>query len=168
MGAADQLHRILSLRIRIQQSGSLCQGLCTCFGRQRPDRYLHRPGSADHCNGGCMAMRPYLPEYFDQPEPPRKTMTSFFQRYADVGRSDRHIQMPQRFLPTTVSHYPLDVLVGHWEKYLVDPSSAREHFPWAARFVMNVGAWAGVEPRSEVSLHLCSVVRRESGELPHE
>lgn len=71
-------------------------------------------------------------------------MTSFFQRYADVGTSDMHIQMPQRFLPTTVSHYPLDVLVGHWEKYLVDPSSAREHFPWAARFVMGmpVPTWA--------------------------
>lgn len=71
-------------------------------------------------------------------------MTSFFQRYADVGTSDMHIQMPQRFLPTTVSHYPLDVLVGHWEKYLVDPASAREHFPWAARFVMGmpVPTWA--------------------------
>lgn len=71
-------------------------------------------------------------------------MTSFFQRYADVGTSDMHIQMPQRFLPTTVSHYPLDVLVGHWEKYLVDPSSARECFPWAVRFVMGmpVATWA--------------------------
>ena len=75
-------------------------------------------------------------------------MTSFFQRYADVGTSDMHIQMPQRFLPTTVSHYPLDVLVGHWEKYLVDPSSASECFPWAVRFVMGmpVPTWArGVE-----------------------
>ncbi|KKX68103.1 DUF262 domain-containing protein [Pseudomonas putida] len=71
-------------------------------------------------------------------------MTSFFQRYADVRTSDMHIQMPQRFLPTTVSHYPLDVLVGHWEKHLVDPSSAREHFPWAVRFVMGmpVATWA--------------------------
>lgn len=71
-------------------------------------------------------------------------MTSFFQRYADVRTSDMHIQMPQRFLPTTVSHYPLDVLVGHWEKYLVDPSSARECFPWAVRFVMGmpVATWA--------------------------
>ena len=75
-------------------------------------------------------------------------MTSFFQRYADVRTSDMHIQMPQRFLPTTVSHYPLDVLVGHWEKYLVDPSSARDSFPWAVRFVMGmpVPTWArGVE-----------------------
>ena len=71
-------------------------------------------------------------------------MTSFFQRYADAGKSDTHILMPHRFLPTTVSHYPLDVLVGHWEKYLVDPSSARECFPWAVRFVMGmpVATWA--------------------------
>ena len=74
-----------------------------------------------------MAMRPYVPKYFDQPELPRKTMTSSFKRYADGGTSDRHIYMPQRLLPTTVSHYPIDVLVGHWEKYLVDPSSAHEH-----------------------------------------
>jgi hypothetical protein len=65
-------------------------------------------------------------------------MTSFFKRYADAGTSDLHIHMPQRLLPTTVSHCPLEVLVGHWEKYLVDPSSAREHFPWAARFVMGM------------------------------
>ena len=83
-------------------------------------------------------MRPYLPEYFDQPELPRKTITSFFKRYADGGTSDLHIHMPQRLLPTTVSHCPLEVLVGHWEKYLEDPSSAREHFPWAARFVMGM------------------------------
>lgn len=65
-------------------------------------------------------------------------MTSFFKRYADGGTSDLHFRMPQRLLPTTVSHCPLEVLVGHWEKYLVDPSSAREHFPWAARFVMGM------------------------------
>lgn len=71
-------------------------------------------------------------------------MTSFFQRYAHGGTSDLHIHMPQRFLPTTVSHCPLEVLVGHLEKYLLDPSSAREHFPWAARFVMGmpVPNWA--------------------------
>lgn len=83
-------------------------------------------------------MRPYLHEYFDQPEIPRKTMTFSFKRYADGGTSDRHIYMPQRLLPTTVSHYPIDVLVGHWEKYLVDPSSAHDRFPWAGRFVMGM------------------------------
>ena len=138
MGAADQLHQIVNLHSRIQQIGGLCRGLCTCFGRQRPDRYLHRSGSADHRNGGCMAMRPYLPEYFDRPELPRKTMTSIFKRYADGGTSDRHIHMPQRLLPTSVSHCPLEVLVGHWEKHLVDPSSARDCFPWAAHFVMGM------------------------------
>ncbi len=65
-------------------------------------------------------------------------MTSIFQRYADDEPSELRIQMPQRVLATTVSHYPIDVLVGQWEKYLVDPSSAREHFPWAARFVMGM------------------------------
>ncbi|MDD0983987.1 DUF262 domain-containing protein [Pseudomonas shahriarae] len=71
-------------------------------------------------------------------------MTSFFQRYADGGTSDLHIHMPQRVLPTTVSHCPLEVLVSDWEKYLVDPSSAHEHFTWAARFVMGmpVPSWA--------------------------
>ncbi len=71
-------------------------------------------------------------------------MTSIFQRYADDEPSELRIQMPQRVLATTVSHYPIDVLVGQWEKYLVDPSSAREHFPWAARFVMGmpVPTWA--------------------------
>ncbi len=65
-------------------------------------------------------------------------MTSFFKRYADGGTSDLHIHMPQRLLPTTVSHCPIEVLVGHWEKYLVDLSSAHEHCPWAARFVMGM------------------------------
>ncbi|MGY2277561.1 hypothetical protein ACW9H0_08000 [Pseudomonas monsensis] len=71
-------------------------------------------------------------------------MTSFFKRYANGGTSDLRINMPQRLLPTTVSHCPLEVLVGHWEKYLVDPSSVREQFPWAARFVMGmpVPTWA--------------------------
>lgn len=89
-------------------------------------------------------MRPYVPEYFDQPELPRKTMTSFFRRYADGATSDWPIHMPQRLLPTTVSHCPLEVLVGNWENYLVDPSSALKHFPWAARFVMGmpVPSWA--------------------------
>jgi hypothetical protein len=71
-------------------------------------------------------------------------MTSIFQRYADHEPSELRIQMPQRALTTTVSHYPIDVLVGHWEKYLVDPSSARDRFPWAPRFVMGmpVTTWA--------------------------
>lgn len=71
-------------------------------------------------------------------------MTSIFQRYADDEPSELRIQMPQRVLATTVSHYPIDVLVGHWEKYLVDPSSAQDRFPWAARFVMGmpVPTWA--------------------------
>ncbi|NHN68998.1 hypothetical protein G7W60_14250 [Pseudomonas fluorescens] len=71
-------------------------------------------------------------------------MTSIFKRYADGGTSDLHIHMPQRLLPMTVSHCPLEVLVGNWEKYLVDPSSAHEHCPWAARFVMGmpVPTWA--------------------------
>lgn len=52
--------------------------------------------------------------------------------------------MPQRLLPTTVSHCPLEVSVGNWENYLVDPSSAREHFPCTTRFVMGmpVPTWA--------------------------
>lgn len=65
-------------------------------------------------------------------------MTSIFQRYAHDKPSELRIQMPQRVLATTVSHYPIDVLVGHWEKYLVDPSPARDRFPWAARFVMGM------------------------------
>ena len=65
-------------------------------------------------------------------------MTSIFQRYAEDETSELRIQMPQRVLATTVSHYPIDVLVGHWEKYLVDPSSARDRFPWAERFVMGM------------------------------
>ena len=71
-------------------------------------------------------------------------MSSIFQRYADDEPSELRIQMPQRVLATTVSHYPIDVLVGHWEKCLVDPSSARDRFPWAARFVMGmpVPTWA--------------------------
>lgn len=71
-------------------------------------------------------------------------MTSIFQRYADDESSELRIHMPQRVLAATVSHYPIDVLVGHWEKYLVDPSSARDRFPWAARFVMGmpVSTWA--------------------------
>lgn len=71
-------------------------------------------------------------------------MTSIFERYADDQPSELRIQMPQRVLATIVSHYPIDVLVGHWEKYLVDPSSAQDRFPWAARFVMGmpVPTWA--------------------------
>lgn len=71
-------------------------------------------------------------------------MTPIFQRYANDESSGLRIQMPQRVLATTVSHYPIDVLVGHWEKYLVDPSSAHDRFPWAGRFVMGmpVPAWA--------------------------
>lgn len=71
-------------------------------------------------------------------------MTSILQRYADNEPSELRIQMPQRVLATTVSHYPIDVLVGNWEKYLVDPSSACVKFPWAARFVlgMPVPTWA--------------------------
>ena len=71
-------------------------------------------------------------------------MTAIFQRYADDETSDRRIQMPQRFLSTTVSHYPIDVLARHLEKYLVDPSSTHDRYPWAARFVMGmpVPAWA--------------------------
>ena len=38
-------------------------------------------------------------------------MTSFFKRYAEGGTSDLHIHMPQRLLPTTVSHCPLEVLM---------------------------------------------------------
>jgi hypothetical protein len=67
-----------------------------------------------------------------------KNMTSIFQRYADDEAQDLHIQMPQRFLPTTPSHYPIEVLLGHWEKCLVDPSSARDRFPWAERFAMGM------------------------------
>jgi hypothetical protein len=75
-------------------------------------------------------------------------MTSIFQRYADDEAQDLHIQMPQRFLPTTISHYPIEVLLGHWEKYLVEPSIVHERYPWAARFVMGmpVPKWTrGVE-----------------------
>jgi hypothetical protein len=65
-------------------------------------------------------------------------MTAIFQRYADDETSDPRIQMPQRFLSTTVSHYPIDVLARHLEKYLVDPSSTHDRYPWAARFVMGM------------------------------
>lgn len=75
-------------------------------------------------------------------------MTSVFQRYADDETSDLCMQMPQRVLTTTISHYPIDVLALHLEKYLADPSSAHDCSPWAARFVMGmpVPTWArGVE-----------------------
>ena len=65
-------------------------------------------------------------------------MTSLFQRYADDETSDMRIRMPQRVLATTISHYPIDILASHLEQYLVDPSSAHERFPWAARFVMGM------------------------------
>lgn len=65
-------------------------------------------------------------------------MTSIFQRYADDETSDPRIPMPQRFLSTTVSYYPIDVLARHLEKYLVDPSSTHDRYPWAARFVMGM------------------------------
>ncbi|MBI6666598.1 hypothetical protein B1F73_21800 [Pseudomonas syringae] len=65
-------------------------------------------------------------------------MTSIFQRYADDETSDPRISMPQRFLSTTVSYYPIDVLARHLEKYLVDPSSTHDRYPWAARFVMGM------------------------------
>lgn len=65
-------------------------------------------------------------------------MTAIFQRYADDETSDPRIPMPQRFLSTTVSHYPIDVLARHLEKYLVDPSSTHDRYPWAARFVMGM------------------------------
>lgn len=65
-------------------------------------------------------------------------MTAIFQRYADDETSDPRIQMPQRFLSTTVSHYPIDVLARQLEKYLVDPSSTHDRYPWAARFVMGM------------------------------
>jgi len=65
-------------------------------------------------------------------------MTAIFQRYADDETSDPRIQMPQRFLSTTVSHYPIDVLARHLEKSLVDPSSTHDRYPWAARFVMGM------------------------------
>lgn len=71
-------------------------------------------------------------------------MNPIFQRYADDETSDPRIQMPQRFLSSTVSHYPIDVLARHLEKYLVDPSSTHDRYPWAARFVMGmpVPTWA--------------------------
>lgn len=65
-------------------------------------------------------------------------MTSVFQRYTDDETSDLRIQMPQRILATTISHYPIDVLAFHLEKYLVDPSAAHDRSPWAARFVMGM------------------------------
>lgn len=71
-------------------------------------------------------------------------MTSIFRRYAGDEPSELRIQMPQRVLATTVSHYPIDVLIGNWEKYLVEPSSSRDRFPSAERFVMGmpVPKWA--------------------------
>lgn len=71
-------------------------------------------------------------------------MTTIFQRYADDETSDLSIQMPQRTLATTISHYPIDVLASNLEKYLVDPSSAHDQHPWAARFIMGmpVPRWA--------------------------
>ncbi|MFJ3429731.1 MULTISPECIES: hypothetical protein [Pseudomonas] len=71
-------------------------------------------------------------------------MSPAFQRYADDEISDLSIRMPQRVLPTSVSHYPIEVLVSQLEKYLVDPSAAHERHPWAGRFVMGmpVPIWA--------------------------
>lgn len=71
-------------------------------------------------------------------------MNATFQRYAADETIDPYIQMPQRMMPTTVSQYPIEVLLGHWEKYLVEPSIAHERHPWATRFVMGmpVPIWA--------------------------
>lgn len=65
-------------------------------------------------------------------------MSSLFSRYCDDESSDSTIQMPQRFLPTSISQYPIDVLVGRFVKYQEDPSSFRARFPWADRFVMGI------------------------------
>lgn len=65
-------------------------------------------------------------------------MNYVFQRYANDETSDSMIQMPQRVPATTVSHYPIDVLVSLLETYLIDQSSAHGRYPWAARFVMGI------------------------------
>lgn len=65
-----------------------------------------------------MAMRPYLPEYLNQPEPPRKTMTTIFKRYAEGGTSDRRINLPQNsaigasILQACAFHLPKPALLG--------------------------------------------------------
>jgi len=65
-------------------------------------------------------------------------MNSVFQRYTDNETQDLCMRMPQRTLATTISHYPIDVLARHLEKYLVDPSSTHDRYPWAARLVMGM------------------------------
>jgi hypothetical protein len=71
-------------------------------------------------------------------------MSHTFQRYSDDETSDSGIKMPQRILTPTISHYPMEVLVSRLEKYLVDPSSVHDRYPWAVRFVMGmpVPTWA--------------------------
>jgi len=70
-------------------------------------------------------------------------MTTVFQRYTADEISDFSIQMPQRVLETSTHQYPIDVLALRFEKYLADPSSVQEKYPWAARFVMGfpVSSW---------------------------
>ncbi len=124
-----------------RQCDSGAQGLRTRAGRWRP-----KSRCVDHGTMGTPVNTQLLPET-DPTSIIWKKMTSVFQRYTDDA-PDLHVQMPQRILPTTDSHYPIDVMARHLEKYLMDPSSTHERYPWAARFVMGmpVPTWArGVE-----------------------
>lgn len=73
----------------------------------------------------------------------------YFQRSADHEPTELRIHMPQRILATTVNHYPIDVLVSHWEKYLVDPSSSEIGFrglrdlSWACPYQRGPVDWSG-------------------------
>ncbi|KPU59430.1 hypothetical protein AN403_3107 [Pseudomonas fluorescens] len=70
-------------------------------------------------------------------------MPTVFQRYCDDEILDTSIQMPQRILDTSTHQFPIDVLARRFEKYLADPSSVHDNYPWAVRFVMGfpVSSW---------------------------
>lgn len=71
-------------------------------------------------------------------------MTTVFQRYTADEISDSDIQMPHRILETSTHQYPIDVLALRFEQYLANPSSVRDKYPWAPRFIMGipVPTWA--------------------------
>lgn len=88
-----------------------------------------------------MTAAPDSLDHFDQPVAQpllMKSMSTIFQRFNDGENSDTIVQMPQQTLTTSTHQYPIDVLACRLEKYLADPSSAHENYPWATRFVMGI------------------------------
>lgn len=65
-------------------------------------------------------------------------MSTTFQRYGDDETTDPSIHMPQRVLATSTNRFPIDVLADNLVQYQGDPSSFRDKFPWAERFVMGI------------------------------